>query len=150
MYRIFIITFVVFSFIFSGPIVAGNRQKEHQFDKKTFIEKRNAFLIEKIGLTSEETAKFIPLYNEFQDKKFDAGRRCREMSRKIKKSKNATAADYSHAVDECVEVKLKEAEIEKKYYGKFKKILSPEKLYKLTWAEYRFAREFMQSSGKRK
>lgn len=150
MYKIFIITFVALTLIISGPTAARESLQGRHFDKKAFIEKRNAFLIAEIGLTSEETAKFIPLYNEFQDKKFDAGQRCREMTRKIRKSKRATSADYAHAVDECVEVKLKEAEIEKKYYGKFKKILTPEKLYKLTWAEYRFAREFMKGSGKRK
>lgn len=150
MYKIFIITFVSFVFLFPGTLSAHEKQQGRQFDKKAFMEKRNAFLIAEIGLTSEEAAKFIPVYNEFQGKKFDAGQKCREFSREIRKSKSATSADYTRVVDECVEVKLKEAKIEKEYYDKFKKILSPEKLYKLTSAEYRFAREFMKGSGHRK
>lgn len=150
MHKIFIITFVTFTFLFSGVLSAHEKQQGRQFDKKAFFEKRNAFLVTEIGLTSEEAAKFIPIYNEFQGKKFEAGQRCRELSREIRKSKQATSEEYSRAVDECVDVKLKEAKIEKEYYDKFKKILSPEKLYKLTSAEYRFAREFMKGSGKKK
>ena len=150
MYKIFIITFATFSFLLTGSISAHNKQQGRQFDRKAFIEKRNAYLIEEVGLTSEETAKFIPLYDEFQRKKFEVGQRCRKLSKEIREKKNATPADYTHTVDECVGVKLKEAKVDKEYYDKFKKILSPEKLYRLTNAEYKFAREFMKGSGNRK
>ncbi|WP_085535487.1 hypothetical protein [Massilibacteroides vaginae] len=150
MYKIFIITFASFAFLFSGTVSAHEKQQGRQFDRKVFIEKRNAYLVAEIGLTSEEAAKFIPLYNEFQGKRFEVGQKCRELSREVRKNKSATSADYTKAVDECVEVKLKEAELDKEYYGKFKKILSPEKLYKLNTAEYRFAREFMKGSGNKR
>lgn len=150
MNKIFIITFVTFSFLFAGTMHAQKGQQRRNFDRKAFIENRNAFLITEIGLTSEEAAKFIPLYDEYQSKKFEAGRRCRNLSREIKENKNATPADYTATVDECVGVKLKEANYDKEYYDKFKLILSPEKLYKLSNAEYRFAREFMRGSGNRK
>lgn len=150
MYKIFIITFVSLASMLSGSIFAQQRQQGRTFDKEAFIERRNAFLIKEIGLTSEETAKFIPLYNEFQGKKFEAGQRCRHLTREIRKNKQATAADYTNVVNECVEVKQKEAKLEKEYYERFKNILSPEKLYKLNTAEYRFAREFMKGPGDKK
>ncbi|MDD4516690.1 hypothetical protein [Massilibacteroides sp.] len=150
MNKIFIITFVTFSFLFSGTLLAQNKHQGHRFDRKAFIEKRNSFLINEVGLTSEEAAKFIPLYDEFQRKKFEAGQRCRELSREMRKKENATSENYLHVVDECVEVRLKEAQLDKEYYKKFKNILSPEKLYKLTGAEYKFAREFMKGSNNRK
>jgi hypothetical protein len=150
MYKIFIITFVSFAFLFPGTLSAHGKQQGRQFDRKAFVEKRNAFLVAEIGLTAEEAAKFIPIYDEFQEKKFEAGQECRELSRGIRRNKEATSADYTHVVDKCVDVKMKEAKIEKEYYDKFKKILSPEKIYKLTSAEYQFAREFMKGSGNRK
>lgn len=150
MYKIFIITFVTLSMLFTGPVSAHKGQQGRQFDRQAFIEKRNAFLVSEVGLTSEEAAQFIPLYNEFQRKKFEAGHRCRQLSREIRENPNATPADYSQVVDECVNVKMKEAQAEKDYYEKFKKILSPEKLYKLNNAEYKFAREFMKGSGNKK
>lgn len=46
--------------------------------------------------------------------------------------------------------KMKEAALEKEYYEKFKKILSPEKLYKYRRAEYKFARSFMKGPDDKK
>ncbi len=67
------------------------------------------------------------------------------------RSKNSpTEADYLQAIDECIGVGMKEAELEKEYYERFKKILSAEKLYKYRNAEYKFAREFMKSSKGKK
>lgn len=154
MNKIFIITFVLFGFLFTGSVSAGNdqqgRQQGRKFDRKAFIERRNAFLISEIGLTSSEAATFIPLYDEYQSKKFEIGQQCRKLSREIRKNDNATPADYTEVVDECVGVKSKEAKLDLEYFGKFKTVLSPEKLYKLTNAEYKFAREFMRNQGNRK
>ena len=44
----------------------------------------------------------------------------------------------------------KEFSNEKEYYEKFKKILSPEKLYKYRRAEYKFARSFMKGPDDKK
>ena len=37
------------------------------------------------------------------------------------------------------------AQLEKEYFERFKKILSPEKVYKYRNAEYKFVRNFMKS-----
>lgn len=149
MYKIFIAIFAAFAFAFFPPASAQKRQQGRPFDREAFQERRNAYVIEEMGLTAEEAAKFIPLYDELQRKKFEAGQRCRQLSRKIREDSEATPADYTNTVDECVGVKLKEAKIDVEYYDKFKTILSPEKLYKLTNAEYKFAREFLRGPGNR-
>ncbi len=64
--------------------------------------------------------------------------------------KSPAESDYSKVNDECLGVKLKEAALEKEYYEKFKKILSPEKLYIYRRAEYKFARSFMKGPDDKK
>ncbi|MEG1749355.1 MAG: hypothetical protein RRZ65_07130 [Tannerellaceae bacterium] len=64
----------------------------------------------------------------------------------MKSKKQATDAEYLKAIDACLEVRINEAQLEKEYYEKFKKILSPEKLYKYRRADYKFAREFMRGN----
>ena len=44
---------------------------------------------------------------------------------------------------------MKEAELEKEYYNKFRKVLSPEKLYRYKNAEMKFARIFMKERNKK-
>jgi hypothetical protein len=102
-----------------------------------------------MGLTPEEAAAFIPLCNELQEKMFEAGRECRKLSKDLRHNQNATDADYLKVIDECVSVDMKQAQLEKEYYEKFKKILSPKKLYKYKRAEGKFAREFMRDGDKK-
>lgn len=150
MNKIFLITFVAVSMIFSLETQAQENardRKDRNFDREAFEARRNAFITAEVGLTPEEAAEFIPLCDELRRKRFEIGRECRRQSREISKNDNPTADEYAKAIDLCLEVSIKEAELDKQYYEKFKKILSPEKLYKYREAEYKFARQFMRGSS---
>lgn len=150
MYKIFFVTFVTISMMLSSNAFAQDKKQEKHFDREAFLARRNAFITAEVGLTPEEAAQFIPLCNELREKMFEAGRECRKFSKKVRKKEKLTAADYTKAIDECLDVRLREAQLEKEYYEKFKKILSPEKLYKYRDAESKFARSFMKEGGNKK
>ena len=150
MNKIFFITFVAISVLFSSEVLAQGDKEHRHFDREAFQAKKNAFITAEVGLTPEEAAVFIPLCNELQQKMFEIGRDCRKLSKEIRHKKSPAEADYSKVNDECLGVKLKEATLEKEYYEKFKKILSPEKLYKYRRAEYKFARSFMKGPDDKK
>lgn len=143
MNKIFFITFVTISILFSSKVFAQGDKEHRHFDREVFQAKKNAFITAEVGLTPEEAAKFIPLCNELQQKMFEVGRECRKLSKELRQKESPTETDYSKINDVCLEVKLKEATLEREYYEKFEKILSPEKLYKYRRAEYKFARSFM-------
>lgn len=144
------LTFAAVSVLLLTDVQAQDKKDDKAFKREAFIAKRNAYITAETGLTPEEAAKFIPLFNEFKEKMFEAGRGCRRYSKQVHKMKNPTETDYTKVVDECVGVRMKEAQIEKEYYSKFKEILSPEKLYKFRCAEANFARSFMRGEGKEK
>lgn len=151
MYKIFLITFVAISMMLSSEAFAQDgKQKGKHFDKEAFLAKRNAYITAEVGLTPEEAEQFIPLCNELRQKMFEVGRECRKFSKQVRKQEKVTEADYTKLIDDCLEVRIKEAQLEKEYYEKFKKILSSEKLYKYREAEIKFARNFMKSEGDRK
>lgn len=150
MNKIFFITFVAISVWFSSGVFAQDQKQHKPFDREAFQAKRNAFITAEVGLTPEEAAQFIPLCDELRQKMFEVGRECRKFSKQIRKKEHPTDADYTRTIDECLEVRIKEAQLEKEYYEKFKQILSPEKLYKYRDAEYKFARNFMKGSGDKK
>ena len=54
-----------------------------------------------------------------------------------------TPEEAAQFIPLCIEIK--EAQLEKEYFERFKKILSPEKVYKYRNAEYKFVRNFMKS-----
>ena len=150
MNKIFFITFVACSVVFSFSAHAQSGKQHRNFDREAFFARKNAFITAEMGLTPEEAASFIPLCNELQEKMFEAGRECRKLSKDLKHNENATDADYLKVIDECVSVNIRQAQLEKEYYEKFKKILSPKKLYRYKRADGRFAREFMRGGDDRK
>jgi len=151
MYRIINIIFVAVMVLTPLQMNAQQKEKTHNhFDKESFLIKRSAFITAELGLTPEEAATFIPLCEELNQKKYEAGQRCRKLSREVRSKINPTDAEYTQVIDECLTVGLKEAELEKEYYERFKKMLSPEKLYKYKDAERKFAREFMKSSREKR
>ena len=145
MNKIFFITFVAISVLLSFNATAQEKKEQRHFDREAFEARRNAFITAEVGLTPEEAAQFIPLCNELRQKKFEVGRQCRKLSKEIRHKENPTDADYNKVIDECLDVEIKEAQLEKEYFERFKKILSPEKVYKYRNAEYKFVRNFMKS-----
>jgi hypothetical protein len=146
--KIFIITFGALMTLISLRSYAQDKS-DGPFDKELFLMRRKAFITTELGLTPQEVGLFIPLLEELQEKKYEAGHKCRKLSKEIRQKKSPNDADYLNTINECLEVGIKEAELEKEYYEKFKKTLSPEKLYKYKEVEYRFAREFVKNSGGR-
>ncbi|MDH6344074.1 hypothetical protein M2480_002833 [Parabacteroides sp. PFB2-12] len=153
MNKIFIVTFVAISVLFSFDLSAQQNDQKQRNDRnamrEAFEAKRNAFITAEMGLTPEEAAAFIPLCDELRRKKFEVGHECRMYSRGIEKKENPTPEEYTKATDVCTEVAMKEAQLEKEYYERFKKILAPEKLYKYREAEMKFARQLMREGGPR-
>ena len=68
MSKIFFITFVAISVLFSSKVLAqGEKQQHRHFDKEAFQAKRNAFITAEVGLTPEEAEqKFGFLLRAFE------------------------------------------------------------------------------------
>ncbi len=139
--KIIIIIFASFSMLF---IEDAGAQEAKRFDRAAFEAKRNAYIMAEIGLTPEEAAEFIPLCDEYRDKKMEIGKEDRRYERRL--GKNPTDEEYKRVLNSKVDVRIKEAELEKEYNDKFLKVISAEKLYKYKKAEIRFARDFMKGN----
>lgn len=142
------ITLVALLLCNTGSLIAQeNNTEKRKFDKEAYQAKRNAYITAEIGLTADEAGDFIPLDNEFKQKTFNAGKECRQLGREKRSKENLSDSDYLKLIDCQIEAKLKEAQLEKEYFDKFKKILSPEKLYKYRQADAKFMREFMRGGN---
>ena len=118
-----------------------NQEGQNPLTKREAIQaQKNAFITAELKLTPEEAAAFIPLSEELEKKKFEANQQCRKLSRELKHKSNLSDSDYDKVIQVCLDVKVEEAQLEKEYYEKFRKILTPEKLYKHRSAELKFAK----------
>lgn len=149
MNKFIVYIFAVFSIMQVTEVIAQPSKQHKGFNREAYESKKNAFITAELKLTPEEAAAFIPLTNELEYKKFEAGLECRKANRELHKKESPSDKDYNQAIDVCLEVQLKTAELEKEYYAKFRKVLPPEKLYKYKNAEMKFARIFMKERSKK-
>ncbi len=138
-------------FMFSSVFVAWGQNKMTDEQKRKsweeFRAKRVAFIAQQIGLTTEEADAFWPVCNELQEKKFALNRAVRRDMRSAREAERAkkaiSEAEYDRLINQNVDLKAKEAELDREYIKKFRKILSAEKVFKYQQAEQRFTREFL-------
>lgn len=138
------IALIMFCCVTTMTFAQKNTQKRDQNKDRTEInknrtEKRQAELVgyitRQIDLTPAEAEKFWPLYNEMQTKKKELRKPFQdEMKSQREARKNggeASDKDYQKLVALSLDYKVKDAELNKKYYEKFGKILPAEKVFKL-------------------
>ncbi|MCH5327427.1 MAG: hypothetical protein J1E02_00265 [Coprobacter sp.] len=117
---------------------ANNRLEQFKAEKR-------AYLVKEIGLTPAEEKQFFPLYDELQSKKFELNRTVRtEMRRIARPNTPVSDKEYAESAAAINDLPLQEALLDKEYFEKFKKILSPQKLYLYKKAEMQFARKILK------
>ena len=99
-------------------------------------------------MTQAQRDKFMPIYEAMEKEIFAVHRTAREQAKKISTTTKASDQDYANAARAMSQVKVKEGEIEGRYFERFSKILSKKQMFLLKQAEMKFTRQ-MYSQGKR-
>lgn len=91
------------------------------------------FITKRLDLTRDQQNKFFPLYDEMTDEIEKVNSDSRDAERRIQSTdaKELNDVDYDMATNLMIEKGEKISAIEKKYYEKFKEILTPQQLYLL-------------------
>ena len=106
-----------------------------------FEKNKQEFIIKEASLTQEEANMFFPLNNELQKKKLELHRKHQEEMKHTKEAENISEEEYKQLIDGNINLKMKEAELDKEYSKKFDKLMSPQKLFKAQQAERTFMQE---------
>lgn len=113
------------------------------------LDYKHDFIAEQTEMSQAQRDKFMPLYEAMEKEVFAVHRTAREQAKKISSTAKASDQDYATAARAMSQVKVKEGEIEGRYFDKFSKILSKKQLFLLKQAEIKFTRQ-MISKGKKK
>lgn len=125
--------------------LTAQNQDERQRRFEEMKSKRAAFFTERIGLTPEEAEQFWPVYNRLQEEKGKLNNRMRQFFKNSKRNeKGEKIFDYDKITDEMIRIKVQEANLEKAYHVKFKKILGPEKLFRYYHTEREWGGELLK------
>ncbi len=126
----------IFLFVLSNTSIA-------QRDKDKIEALRMNFITKKLDLTINESEKFWPIYNEYNDKLKAIKKNIRQSYKR--KSENLTDKDAEDLITLELQSKQAEADLFKVYSEKLKSIIGSKKLVKLHVAEEEFKREIINS-----
>lgn len=139
---------IIIMILFMAFLSTQAQEKKECLSKEQFREKQKQYFVDKARLTKDEAAKFFPLYFELQDKKFSYNKEMWSKIRKTKEGKNITDAEYSRLTEDVIKTRITIDELELEYLHKYKKVLSPKKIYDIQRAEMKFSRELLKGAGK--
>ena len=123
----------------------GNRSKWGS----EMLEAKHKMIIEEVGLTPTQQEQFMPVYEEMEREIYQTNRDARTLARNVEQKKSPTDAEYAQAAEALSNAKVREGEIEAKYFEKFSKMLSKKQLFLLKQAEAKFTRSMLQGRSKK-
>ena len=109
---------------------------------------KHEMIIEELGLTQTQQKQFMPLYEQMEREIYQVNRNARALAAEVEKKKNPSDRDYEVAASALSNTRVREGEIEAKYFEKFSKILSKKQLFQLKQAEGKFTREMLKKRKK--
>lgn len=148
---IFIVTLLISSLCtFAHPQHKNERGDRTEWFKEMSKYKAE-FIASELKLSAEQKQNFLQLYQEMENSSSKMARETRKLEKSVKqKGESATDAELEKAAEARAELKARQGALEKEYFHKFKKVLTPEQLFKLGDAEKEFGRKLMESNRKHK
>lgn len=151
-FKTYFITLLVMFMAFGyAPEASARKQCKRDTWFKEMLQLKHDYLVKELNLSREQQTKFFPLYDQMENEKKKLFDQTRAMEKSVaEKGDKATDLELEKASDAIVEMKGRESAIEKKYYCRFKQILTPRQIFKLHDAERKFQRQMVKEHHKKK
>ncbi|MCX2745251.1 Spy/CpxP family protein refolding chaperone [Mangrovivirga sp. M17] len=136
--------------LFSGLLILAFIANAQSGPAKERIESaRIAYITKKVELTPDQAQQFWPIYNEFLAKRAEMRNELRQM-RGNKQLKEMSEEEQTAILNKSLEIKEREAKLEKDYSKKLLKVISPAQLIALHQAEREFKELLLEKIGERR
>ncbi len=135
-----ILSFGLLLFI-TGLSIAQDHDKKHDHEesRKRIEASKAAYMTTYLDLSSEEAAKFWPVYNEYQEEMKSMYKRGEQM-----KISEMSDAEASKRLDQHITMSSDRSNLTAKYLTKFRSILPDKKVLMLTRAEGEFKKQMVK------
>jgi Spy/CpxP family protein refolding chaperone len=138
MKRIFTVIMLVLAI--TATALAQNGRTKFAAD---MYQAKHEMIIRELSLTPSQQKQFMPLYEQMEREIYEVNRNARALAAEVEKKKNPSDRDYEAAASALSNTRMREGEIESKYFDKFSKILSKKQLFQLKQAEAKFTRQML-------
>lgn len=126
-----------------------NAQQRDRAELQQIQDAKVSMITNRLKLTTEQSEKFWPVYNEFSEKRRELRRAQRRIIMEKREGGMTDRAALSN-LKEIQELKQKEVNLEKEYHEKFLTIISPSQLAELQSAEKAFNDMLLQRLDRRR
>lgn len=140
---------VILSLLLAITATSSYAEKENEEKSMEMIEYKTDYVVERIGLTSEEAEKFIPLYKKYTLEKFNSSVESPFNDFDYKAKNNLTEEEYRKINDGFVNGRINRALSTKVYYERFREVIPESKIYKMQMAERDFKHELLKQVQKK-
>ncbi len=140
-----IVSILILTIALSSVVMAQNNRTKFATD---MYQAKHEMILQALGLTMTQQKQFMPLYEQMEREIYEVNRNARALANEVEKKKNPSDKDYEAAASALSNTRMREGEIEAKYFDKFAKILSKKQLFLLKQAETKFTREMLRKRKK--
>lgn len=130
-----IVSILILTIALSSAVMAQNNRTKFATD---MYQAKHEMILQALGLTMTQQKQFMPLYEQMEREIYEVNRNARALANEVEKKKNPSDKDYEVAASALSNTRMREGEIEAKYFDKFSKILSKKQLFLLKQAETKF------------
>lgn len=140
-----IVSILILTIALTSAVMAQNNRTKFATD---MYQAKHEMILQALGLTMTQQKQFMPLYEQMEREIYEVNRNARALANEVEKKKNPSDKDYETAASALSNTRMREGEIEAKYFDKFAKILSKKQLFLLKQAETKFTREMLKKRKK--
>ena len=140
-----VVSILILTIALSSAVMAQNNRTKFATD---MYQAKHEMIIREVGLTMTQQKQFMPLYEQMEREIYEVNRNARALANEVEKKKNPSDKDYEVAASALSNTRMREGEIEAKYFDKFSKILSKKQLFQLKQTEAKFTREMLKKRKK--
>ena len=141
-----IVSILIIALAISTAATAQNGRTKFATD---MYQAKHEMIIEELGLTPTQQKQFMPLYEQMEREIYQVNRNARALANEVENKKNPSDRDYEVAASALSNTRMREGEIEAKYFEKFSKVLTKKQLFQLKQAEVKFTREMLSKKKKK-
>lgn len=130
-----LLLFALFTFIGTAAFAQADKHKEQ---RESIEAAKTAFLTDKMGLSPEQSQKFWPLYNEYEDKRHEIYTSSSSLKRAS--LNEMSEREIKALIDGKFDRDQKVLNLEKEYAAKFQKVILTRQLVQLYRGEHEFTK----------
>lgn len=143
--------FLLIAFLVSAATLFAQQTDQDDDGKADKIEAlKVGFITEKLNLSSAEAKNFWPIYNEFEEQMKKLRSKEKENVRLLEAKSSITDLDADKFLNEQLTLRQQQLDLNKKYVGEFKKVLSAKKVARLFMLEQEFKQQLLNRLKERK